>query len=271
MIPSIVSETALGVNVSQFEIPRDDNRTNLVATSYDLSWPANGTNTNISAQLMDLETPLCVTVMRVLHFTANFTNLFTDEVNTSCEPLLGERCVQEIPKTRAIDNRMGYGCEDDMAWYWRIPACADSLWNAFSRSSIGNGAPTANFNLEPIPRERNRDDRRRGQYQSGQRFVTISSGLFDHEEPEDEDGRDRFTWAAGHVQIMRMQTRLPMPWLEADSLDQRMDVAKLVCTRVDMTALEEPEEPEEDSEAAGLDTGRITAWAAVAVGVFFAA
>ena len=223
-----------GVNVSDFLISDSESvlrnnpggGTNIVATSYDLSWPGGG---NISAETSSSSSndsrPLCATSVVRQFYAANVTNAFTDDDSdsTSCEPVLGEACIDALLGQEIATED---GCVRPDLWS-RIPECYSSF--GYTAEELENPTWVVTQNLTSRG-----DDEGGVEYASGDRFMTYATQPFDPDSDEDEDIYER---SARRLQLLLLQT----------TNGQGSRASELLCMRVDTD--------EDEDESAGRPLG----------------
>lgn len=185
----------------------------MVSTAYDLSWPGGG---NILAEVSgSSETrPFCVTGVVRQYYAANVTNAFTDDDrdSTSCEPALGEECIDAILRQEiATDD----GCARPEDWV-RIPECY---------SSFGYSVEESTGILRGRLETQNLTSYNGAEYASGGRFMAFATNTFDS---ESDAGKKIYANAARHLQVLMLQTT---------SGDSR--ASQLLCMRVDTEEIED--------------------------------
>ncbi|KAF3807736.1 hypothetical protein GCG54_00007469 [Colletotrichum gloeosporioides] len=157
------------VNVTEFAFPSGINVTDAVtgaeqpvenpsyvSTTWDFAWSSGG---NIPQALGNSTGPLCVSILDIVAYPANVTNLYTDENanNTDCTPILGEACVRAILREGSNFSR-GIRCNSPRTSWGTLPECNNTLGytvrerlddKLFNRT-FGGGVATANLNPDPF-------------------------------------------------------------------------------------------------------------------------
>ncbi|KAF6823745.1 hypothetical protein CPLU01_11212 [Colletotrichum plurivorum] len=196
---SDLEEWTWRVNVTYFAMPSEE-RENIteitriedpyhVSTTYDFQWPGGG---NLS-DAMNRSTegpphgPFCVTVSTNL-MPKNVSDLYKAENanSTSCEPVLGEKCVKAILRHGSNVN-FDNGCSKTGTSWARLPECQSTLgWardapDPRGRPMFYRGFATATANI--MPDDRNSPNltaaERNNTLSSGESFVGLHSGIVD--------------------------------------------------------------------------------------------
>ncbi|CAI0651788.1 unnamed protein product [Colletotrichum noveboracense] len=156
------------VNVTEFAFPSGINVTDAVtgaeqpvenpsyvSTTWDFAWSSGG---NISQALGNSTGPLCVSILDIVAYPANVTNLYTDENtnSTDCTPILGEACVRAI-LTEGSNFSRGTTCNEPKKLWGTLPECNNTIGYAVEKrldfklfnGTFGGGVATANLNPDP--------------------------------------------------------------------------------------------------------------------------
>lgn len=177
-----------------------------VSTTWDFTWSSGG---NISQALGNSAGPLCLSILHVMAYPANVTNLYTDENtnSTDCTPILGEACVRAI-LGEGSNFSSGIKCNSPGKSWSRLPECNNTLGYAakerldeklFNRT-FGGGVATANLNPDPFnsPNANTSAERNRTfGITSGKGFMGLHSGVI-----PGANATDTYLAAANSLQLL---------------------------------------------------------------------
>ena len=115
----------------------------MISTVYDFSWETNG---NLSEALGGDNGTFCITVQGDLNMPVNVTNLYTDANgnSTSCEPILGQECVDAILADDDGLSSSGEYCKGPRTIWYQLKECQATLGFAASIKG-GPSYTTASF------------------------------------------------------------------------------------------------------------------------------